>query len=54
MKTIRFWCEKKGRWIHRKKAVKKCINLNIKKRGMRCPSLMTEEDAILFSVKIRR
>ena len=51
---MRFFCEKKGRWISSKKANKKCINKNIKERGMRCPDLMTEEHAILFSVKLRR
>ena len=49
-----YWCEKKGKWLTEKKANKKCIKVNIEKRGRRCEHLMTEEDAILFSVKMRR
>jgi len=48
----KFWCERKGKWISERKAQKKCINRNIKKRGLRCLSLMTEDEARLFSAKL--
>ena len=33
------WCDKKKKWISQKKANRKCIRLNVKKRGMICPYL---------------
>ena len=33
------WCDKKKKWISQKKANRKCVRLNVKKRGMICPHL---------------
>lgn len=42
-----FWCANKGVYLSKKKAIKKCIGVNLRKRHRICPHLkeVVDEDS---------
>lgn len=51
---LSFYCQKKKKWLTDKRANKKCIRLNIRKRGMVCRFLVEWHDIGYETSAIRR